>query len=116
MARVISAATQRGKGRRRTAWAFVIALNALATSPAWAGRPLTTEDTGTLDPGKVELELSLDYIRDGAGDIFLLPGGPALNIDLLLAEAAVLVTGRQSRGDGGHHGRPVRALIEEAVL
>lgn len=81
MTRVIGAATQRGKGWRWTAWAIVITLNALAASPTWAGRPLTTEDTGTLDPGKGELELSLDYIRDGAADIF--PGGPALNIGLL---------------------------------
>lgn len=83
MARVISAATTHRKRGRRTAWAVVVALNALAASPAWAGRPLTTEDTGTLDPGKVELELSLDYVRDGGAEVFLLPGGPALNIGLL---------------------------------
>lgn len=28
--------------------------------PAWAGRPLVTEDTGTLEPGQVEAELSVD--------------------------------------------------------
>ncbi|MBI2219221.1 MAG: hypothetical protein HYU51_18225 [Candidatus Rokubacteria bacterium] len=81
MARVISAATTRRQRGRRTAWAIVIALNVLVASPASAGRPLATEDTGTLDPGKAELELSLDYLSDG--EIFLLPGGPALNIGLL---------------------------------
>lgn len=91
----------------------MIALNALATSPAWAGRPLTTEDTGTLDPGKVELELSLDYIRDGAGDIFLLPGGPALNIGLLprlegtVATAFVLLD---------PEGEPLRAGVGDSLV
>ncbi len=31
---------------------------------AWPGRPLDTEDTGTLDPGKTDLELSGDYARN----------------------------------------------------
>lgn len=83
MTRVISAAARCGKGRCWTAWVIGIALNALAVSPAWAGRPLTTEDTGTLDPGRAELELSADYLRDGGTQSFLLPGGPGLNIGLL---------------------------------
>jgi hypothetical protein len=33
----------------------------LVPAGAWAGRPLDTEDTGTLDPGKAELELSADH-------------------------------------------------------
>lgn len=36
----------------------------LAPSPAWAGRPLDTEDTGTVEPGKAELELSLSYAKN----------------------------------------------------
>jgi hypothetical protein len=55
----------------------------LFAAPAWAGRPLTTEDTGTLDPGGVEVELAIDYARGGEGRAFLLPGGPTLNIGLL---------------------------------
>lgn len=82
MARVISAAGTRWKYWRWTAWAMVIALSALVSSPASAGRPLTTEDTGTLDPGKAEVELSVDYVRDGGAQSFLLPGGPGLNIGL----------------------------------
>ena len=31
---------------------------------SWAGRPLDTEDTGTVDPGKVELEVSGDYAKN----------------------------------------------------
>jgi hypothetical protein len=55
----------------------------LLASPALAGRPLTTEDTGTLDPGKVELELGVDYSKDGSAEAWLLPGGPSLNVGLL---------------------------------
>jgi hypothetical protein len=38
----------------------------LALGPAWAwgGRPLDTEDTGTAEPGKADLELSGDYARN----------------------------------------------------
>lgn len=99
MTRVVSPTTTYGNRARRTAWAMVIALNALIASPASAGRPLTTEDTGTLDPGKAELELSLDYVRDGAAQLFLLSGGPGLNIGLLprlegtVATAIVLLEG-----------------------
>jgi hypothetical protein len=35
--------------------------------PAWAGRPLDTEDTATLDPGRAELELSFALTQD-SGD------------------------------------------------
>ena len=55
----------------------------LLASPALAGRPLTTEDTGTLDPGKVELELGVDYSKDGGAEAWLLPHGPSLNVGLL---------------------------------
>jgi len=36
----------------------------LASGLAWAGRPLDTEDTGTVEPGKAELELSLNYAKN----------------------------------------------------
>jgi hypothetical protein len=67
----------------RMAWAIALALNVLAASPAEAGRPLTTEDTGILDPGTAEIELGVDYIREQRADLFLLPSGPVLNIGLL---------------------------------
>jgi Putative MetA-pathway of phenol degradation len=70
----------------------VIALNALIASPAQAGRPLATEDTGTLDPGKVELELGVDYLRETGAEIFLLPSGPAFNIGLLPRLEGTLAT------------------------
>lgn len=36
----------------------------LISGSAWGGRPLDTEDTGTVEPGKAELELSLNYARN----------------------------------------------------
>lgn len=43
----------------------VIALRlVLSPGAAGAGRPLDTEDTGTVEPGKVELELGADYTRN----------------------------------------------------
>jgi hypothetical protein len=42
---------------------LVVAL-ALAPTPVWAGRPLDTEDTGTVEPGKAELEVSGDFARN----------------------------------------------------
>lgn len=36
----------------------------LGPASAWAGRPLDTEDTGTVEPGKAELELSGDFARN----------------------------------------------------
>ncbi len=46
-------------------WVRVIALSlVLAPGTAFAGRPLDTEDTGTVDPGKAELELSGDFARN----------------------------------------------------
>ena len=36
----------------------------LAPGAAFAGRPLDTEDTGTVEPGKAELELSGDFARN----------------------------------------------------
>lgn len=65
------------------AWLIVMGLSPVVASPAWAGRPLTTEDPGTLDPGKAELELSVDYLRDGGAQSAFLPGGPVLNLGLL---------------------------------
>jgi len=63
--------------------AVALTLMALAAAPASAGRPLATEDAGTLEPGQVEVELGVDYIRDAGVATFLLPGGPTLNAGLL---------------------------------
>jgi hypothetical protein len=79
--------------RSRTAQAIVIMLGVLVACPAWAARPLATEDTGTLDPGGLELEIGLDYLRSGGAQLFLLPGGHALNFGVLPGlEGGVAIT------------------------
>ena len=57
-------------------------LGVVLCAPAWAGRPLETEDIEIVAPGAVELELSIDYERGGDGRS-VSPGGPTLNIGLL---------------------------------
>ena len=53
--------------------ALLLALLALVTaSPVTAGRPLTTEDTGTLERGTAEVELAVDYVGDGGARLFFL--------------------------------------------
>jgi hypothetical protein len=71
--------------------AFALSVVA-AAAPAWAGRPLATEDTGTLDPGAVELEVGLDYIRGTDRDLVAFPGPLAFNIGLLPALELTLAT------------------------
>jgi hypothetical protein len=72
-----------------TVWALRVSLvvvMALLATPAWAShigrRPLATEDTGTLEPGSVELEVSLDHERGGDGTESGAPGGPTVNVGL----------------------------------
>lgn len=48
---------------------------------AFAGRPLDTEDTGTVDPGKAELELSGDFARNPGDATWSAKG--VLNVGLL---------------------------------
>ena len=68
----------------------------LASGSAWAGRPLDTEDTGTVEPGRAELELSLNYARNpgdntgstlGVFNFGVFPGFEArVELPLLLVE------------------------------
>src|SRR5687768_8308840 len=60
----------------------LLMLGVALCAPAWAGRPLETEDTEIVAPGAVELELSVDYERGGDGRS-IAPAGPTLNIGLL---------------------------------
>lgn len=51
---------------RRPFWigAMTLVLVLGPAAGAWGGRPLDTEDTGTTEPGKADLELSGDYARN----------------------------------------------------
>ena len=78
--------------------------SALVAAPAWAARPLDTEDTETLEPGKAELQLSGDFTR-GSGDNLWGAGG-VLSLGLLprlegRVESALLLfepEGERARG------------------
>ena len=59
---------------------LTIAAIALSPAPAWAGRPLDTEDTGTLDPGHAEIELGVDHVRDGGETVWSTKGVFALGL------------------------------------
>src|SRR4051812_9638615 len=43
---------------------FTLALLAMTAIPAFAGPPLATDDAGTVDVGKVEIELNGSYSHD----------------------------------------------------
>jgi outer membrane putative beta-barrel porin/alpha-amylase len=43
----------------------LLVLAMISVTPAWAGRPLDTEDTGTMAGGRAEVELGVDHTRDG---------------------------------------------------
>jgi Putative MetA-pathway of phenol degradation len=53
----------------------------ISARPGWAGRPLDTEDTGTLDPGRAEVELSLGLAEDSGDRIWA--GAGVLNVGVV---------------------------------
>ena len=57
--------------RVRHHFALVAALYALSISPARAGHPMLTEDTGTQGTGNLELEFGQSWTRDGDDRVFL---------------------------------------------
>ena len=61
--------------------ALAIALVLLWAATATAARPLVTEDTGTLEPGEAELELSASHARSTAEGVWL--ASAALNFGLV---------------------------------
>ena len=77
---------------RTTVAVLAVALSLVAWSPAWAGRPLATEDTGTLEPGAVEMEVGLDYVRGTGTQLVIFPGPLAFNIGLLPRLEATVAT------------------------
>jgi Putative MetA-pathway of phenol degradation len=48
-------------------WLTLVTVSLLVAfwpADGWAGRPLDTEDTGTLDPGQFQLELGQEYVKE----------------------------------------------------
>lgn len=89
----------------------VALLSGFGPPVVWAGRPLETEDTGTVAPGAAELELSANYARNlpdnlwgtrGVLTVGLLPGLDAR------VESTLLLLAPQDR--------PSRAGIGDSLL
>lgn len=89
----------------------LLVLTMVCATAAWAGRPLDTEDTGTVAGGRAEVELGVDHTRDGddslsAGRAVIAVGlGGALELRL---ESALAVVDRAEHR--------ARAGIGDAVL
>jgi len=60
---------------KKTGWvaAILLALVLAAPGGSFAGRPLLTEDAGTVERGAVELELAFDQARDDNRDKYYIP-------------------------------------------
>ena len=92
---------------RRPLWTGAIAL-LLALGPAaeaWGGRPLDTEDTGTVEPGKAELELSGDYARNPEDNSWFAKGvlsvGLAPGLEARIESALLLLEPEGQRSRAG---------------
>lgn len=77
----------------------------LGPAPAWAGRPLDTEDTGTVEPGKAELELSADYTKNPEDNTWGLKGvlgfGVLPRLEARVESALLLVDPDDQRSRAG---------------
>lgn len=101
-----------------------LALILAAAPPVWADRPLETEDTGTLDPGAVEIELGGEYARNPEDRTWTAVG--VLNLGLLrrleakLAVPLLLREPDTASANGGAGdialGAKYRVLDESAVM
>jgi hypothetical protein len=68
----------RDQWRRWTGAALLVV--ALGPAPAWAGRPLDTEDTSTVEPGKAEVEISGDFAQTPEDRAWLAKGVLSLGV------------------------------------
>jgi hypothetical protein len=77
----------------------------LGPASAWAGRPLDTEDTGTVEPGKAELELSGDFARNPEDRARLAKGvlslGVAPRLEVRIESLLLSLEPDEGRGRGG---------------
>jgi|SRR5512134_835710 hypothetical protein len=87
-------------------WAGATVLGvALGAAPAWAGRPLDTEDTGTVEPGKAELEISGDFARNPEDRTWLAKGvlglGVVPRLEIRIEAMLLSLEPDEGRGRGG---------------
>jgi hypothetical protein len=98
--------------RIRVAWLLTVMLGVLEAGPCLAGRPLVTEDTGTLDPGSFELEASVDYIRNSHIDRSLYGAALGLNIGLIpRLEGTIAAAALLTDPDAGHRSAGISDIV-----
>ena len=77
---------------KRAGWTAAILLGLVLMTPngSFAGRPLLTEDAGTVERGAVEVEPAFDYTRDNNRDKYFIP---SLQIAYGLTERVEIAAG-----------------------
>lgn len=77
----------------------------LGAAPARAGRPLDTEDTGTVAGGRAEVELAVDHTRNGddsvSAGLAVIAFGLGDALELRLESALTVVDGAEHRARAG---------------
>jgi outer membrane putative beta-barrel porin/alpha-amylase len=83
----------------------LLVLTMLSATSAWAGRPLDTEDTGTVARGAAEVELGVDHTRGGDESLSAGRGVIAVGLgdalELRLESALAVVDGAEHRARAG---------------
>lgn len=91
--------------------AMLMAAPMLAPSTAMAARPLDTEDTGTVEPGRAEAEVSVDYSRNPDDRSWLFGG--AVTVGLLPRLEGRLESGVLLQDPDGE---PARGVLGDTAL
>ena len=93
----------RSRCRRWTVAALLVVT--LGPAPAWAGRPLDTEDTGTAEPGKAEIEISGEFARNPEDRTWLAKGvlslGVVPRLEVRIESTLLSLDPDEGRGRGG---------------
>jgi hypothetical protein len=93
------------RGRIRFGIAGALLASLLVALPAHAGRPLDTEDTGTVEPGRFELEVGADWARNVDDQAAALKGvlsaGLLPRLELRVESQALVVDPDGERANAG---------------
>jgi hypothetical protein len=74
-------------------YSFVFSIAILAPAAAWAGHPLTTDDTGTQGRGNFQLEVNGQYDHDKADTTTTTGGQMAASLSYGLSDAIDIIVG-----------------------
>ena len=84
---------------------LLLVTTVLAPRPGLAGRPLDTEDTGTIDPGAFEVELSGDLARtateDAWGTKLVVAGGIVTGLEARVESTVIVLDPQQGSSQSG---------------